>query len=97
MAVKPARTDKLRPRAVEVHIEELMLEGVAPGECHRISEAVQRELSRLLARKDGLPAAWGQEVRVDRIEAGVIKLSRETSRQALGLQVARAVHRGLGR
>jgi hypothetical protein len=41
---------------VSVHIDELILRGVAPAERHRIGEAVRLELTRLIAER-GLPAS----------------------------------------
>ncbi|MEJ2009120.1 MAG: hypothetical protein P8Z30_13360 [Acidobacteriota bacterium] len=43
-------------RRVEVHIEELVLHGFAPGDRHRIAVAVKQELSRLILA-EGVPAS----------------------------------------
>lgn len=96
MAVKSVRIHGLRARAVEVHIEQLVLEGVAPSERHRVSEAVQRELSRLLGASGGLPSVWERGARLERIDAGAMAVG-EPGPQATGVRIARAVHRGLRR
>jgi hypothetical protein len=39
----------MKPRpSINLHIEELVLHGFAPGDRHRISEAVEQELTRLI-------------------------------------------------
>jgi hypothetical protein len=45
-------------RRVELHIEELVLEGVRPIEAQRVGTAVERELARLL-RDNGVPHRAG--------------------------------------
>ena len=54
--------------SVEVHIDELVLHGFAPGDRRGIGDAVERELARLLAAR-GLPVP-GADVGVARVSAG---------------------------
>jgi len=50
---------------IEVHIEELILEGFAPGDRWRVGAAVQEELGRLFSRQ-GVPPGWAARVRSNR-------------------------------
>lgn len=80
---------------IEIHIDELVLEGVAPGDRHRVAEAVAHELARLTADR-GLPSAATRSHTVDRVDAGALPAGRHGQPGALGTQIALAVHEGLG-
>ena len=45
---------------IEIHIEELVLHGIQPGNRHQLAAAVQAELTNLLLQR-GLPGANGQK------------------------------------
>jgi hypothetical protein len=94
---------------VSVHIDELILHGVAPAERHRIGEAVRLELTRLIAER-GLPAsthavappphavaAPQQAVAVPPWGGGVVEVASGASAAEVGAQIARAVYARLGR
>ena len=84
-----------RPR-IDVHIEELVLEGFAPADRHRIGDAVERHLARLLAGPGAArQLAGGGEVA--RLDAGSFRVTRGSTPEAIGAQVARAIYRGLGK
>ena len=78
------------PAAVELHIEELVLHGFASGDRYRIAEAVQSELTRLLAEQGASPAS---DVAVARLDGGVFEVSPGSKPEAVGRQVAQAIHR----
>ncbi|MFL6293520.1 MAG: hypothetical protein ACJ759_21720, partial [Thermoanaerobaculia bacterium] len=71
---------------IDLHIEELVLEGFAPGDRHRIGAAVERELARLLAER-GLPAGLAQGADVPRLDGGSFELRPGRSAEATGRQV----------
>ena len=52
----------MRPGWIELHIEELVLHGFAPGDRHPIGDAVEHELIRLFAEQ-GLPSLLNGEPR----------------------------------
>lgn len=81
----------MKPREIEVHIEELVLHGIAPESRHRIAEALQSELSTLLAER-GIPAPW--RANPERVEARTSKVGPQTKPVSTGEQIARAVHGG---
>lgn len=86
----------MKPARIELHIDELVLHGFAAGDRHAIRDAVQLELTRLFAEQ-GLDASrLGRGDRVD-VNAGEFQVARESRPQAVGAQVAQAVHRGVTR
>jgi hypothetical protein len=79
---------------VKVHIEELVLQGFAPGDRHRISSAVESELARLI--REGGPRAWRQNPpALERIDGGAFKVEVGAKPQDAGTEIARAVFRSL--
>ena len=83
----------MRPE-VRVHIEELVLDGFAPGDRYRIGEAVERELARLLGA-GGPPGSLGRGRALARLDAGAFEVTPDSSAAEIGSRVARAVHGGL--
>jgi hypothetical protein len=86
----------VKPARIELHIEELVLHGFAPGDRHAIGDAVQHELTRLLAEQGIAPSAVGSRDRAH-VDAGDFQVSPDAKAPAVGAQVARAVHGGLTR
>jgi hypothetical protein len=84
----------MRPTNVELHIEELVLHGLAPGDRYRIGEAVERELRRLFAEQ-GAPASLTQGGEIERMDGGSFGVAEGSRGDAIGAQVAQAVYGGL--
>jgi hypothetical protein len=80
---------------VVVHIEELVLHGFPPGGRYRVADALQRELGRLLGAD--LPATLRAPSARDRVVADAPGLEGGSAPEAVGTQVAAAVHGGLSR
>jgi hypothetical protein len=80
----------MKPENVELHIEELVLRGFAPGDRYRIGEAVERELARLFDEQ-GVPPSLAQSVDVSRLDGGAFKAASGSNPEAIGAQVAQAV------
>jgi len=78
-----------RPR-IELHIEELVLEGFEPADRHRIGDAVERELARLFGAQ-GLPTHFAESIEVERIDGGAFQVGRGARAEAIGAQVSRVV------
>jgi len=86
----------MKPRAIEVTIDELLLEGVSPAERLRIGAALEGELGRLFAERglpDGLTGA-GERAAVD---GGSFARGPRDTPSSIGARVAAAVYDGLGR
>lgn len=77
---------------IELHIEELVLHGFAPGDRQRIGAAVAQELARLLAT-----GPLTRHESVDRVEAGTFRVPRGAKPAAVGAQIAGAIYGGLNR
>jgi hypothetical protein len=80
--------------SIHLHIEELVLHGFAPGDRHRIGEAMQRELARLFT-EENTPPALAKSAAIDRLNAGTFQMTAAPRPEATGAQVARAVFGGL--
>jgi hypothetical protein len=81
----------MKPRRIELHIDELVLHGFQQSDRYAIGDAIERELSRLLGAGD---------VRLypsDQVDAGSIALSPSAKPQKVGTQVAGTIHRSLTR
>ena len=80
-------------RPIELHIEELVLHGFAPGHLSRIREAVESELHRLLAEQ-GLPEWLPAEGHLERRDGGQFAIRTGAKSQHIGGQVAQAIYKG---
>jgi hypothetical protein len=85
----------VRPN-IELHIEELVLDGFAPHDRHRIGATIERELARLFAEQ-GAHELLAQGGEVARLDGGSFHASPHTNAEALGANVARSVYKGLTR
>jgi hypothetical protein len=81
------------------HIEELVLHGFKRTDRYAITAAIERELGRLVSE------AGAQRALIDggnrgnesfRSDAGSFVVPHDAGPDAVGVQVARAIHRGLG-
>jgi hypothetical protein len=79
---------------VEIHIEELVLHGFAPGDRHRIAEGLERELARLVGSR-GLSPSVVPELRLGHVDAGEFPIAAGASGHVVGSGAAGAVYRGL--
>ena len=80
--------------SIDLHIEELVLHGFSPNDRHAIGEALERELARLF-RGQGLPFSVTEDGEFTRLDGGTFEVAPGSKPETMGLQIARAVHRGL--
>ena len=85
----------LKPAKIFLHVDELAVSGVPPVDLADLGSAVQRELTRLLSTAE-LPAGIARSRRIASLDAGPVQAG-SGSGDALGAQVARAVHSSLRR
>lgn len=85
----------MRPAQVEVHVEELVVDGADPRDRYRIGDAFQNELARLVG-SGPLPEALVHDAAVERADGGAIGAQQPLGPGQLGVRAARAVYRGLG-
>ena len=85
-----------RRHAVDLHIEELVLDGFNPGDRYRIGAAVEAELARLFAERGKAPSlARGGEM--SSLDGGSFDVAPGAGPEGVGGQVAQAVYGGLNR
>ena len=84
------------PRAVELHIEELVLHGFAPGDRHAIAEAVRHELAHLIG-ESRLPISQVNPVALKQIDAGTFQVKDGSKPGSSGAQIAQSVFRSVRR
>ena len=84
----------MKPKNIELNIEELVLHGFSPGDRHRIGEAVERELTQLLADR-GVPQSLESGGEITHIDGGAFEVVQGSRAQVVGAQVAKAVYGGL--
>ena len=83
---------------INVHIERLVLDGKLPvtsAQRPQVQAAVQAELGRLLA--DGLSHELQGGSVAPRIQGGAASLRGDSSPRRFGVEIAKAVHQGIGR
>ena len=91
----------MRASNINLHIEEIVLHGFAPGDRYTIADAVERELSHLLAQKftpftsAGIPPTSVHDSETLRLDAGAFNVAPESRADSIGAQIAQAVHGGL--
>ena len=84
----------LKPQAIELHINELVLRGFEQSDRLAIGDAVERELARLIAQH-GLAGMERREPNIERVDAGKFKVAPGARPHRIGAQVAGAVHGGI--
>lgn len=77
---------------IELHIEEIVLHGFKSSDRGLIGDAVEQELSRLLALDPRFPAL---ENAVERVNGGTFRASFDTRPAAIGAEIARRVHESI--
>jgi hypothetical protein len=86
----------MRPKNIELHIDELVLHGFAEGDHQSVGEAVERELSRLFTEQ-GVPPSLERGGGIERLKGGDFKITPDSSAEMIGKRAARAVYGGLKR
>ena len=84
----------VRPAAIEIHIEELVLHGFQASDKWSIGDAVKQELARLLGNQK-MPALLHRELSADRLDAGSFKVTPNAKPRSIGTQLAQSVHQRL--
>jgi hypothetical protein len=84
----------MRPKNIELHIEELVLEGFEQVDRCRIAEAVESELTYLLKER-GIPPSLAGGGDINRIDGGTFQVESNSRPETVGTRVAQAVYGGL--
>lgn len=84
----------MKPYNIELHIEELVLHGFAPGDRATIGAAVQHELARLFAEQ-GIHPSLSNGYEAERVDGGAFHMQPGAKAGTIGTQVAHAIYGGL--
>ena len=76
---------------IELHIEELILQGFAPQDRFRISEAVQNELTRLLACEKLPSGPLQRNLEFPRLDAGSFHVRAGERPESIGIRIGQKV------
>lgn len=79
---------------LRLQVNEVVLHGFNPRERYALGDAIQQELSLLLADR-GLPGWLAGAGVIERLDGGAFAPAPDSRPLALGAEVARAVYRGL--
>jgi len=82
--------------SIALHIEELVLHGFPNSDRHLIAEALQGELSHLLA-DPAIRASLTTPRETPRLDGGSFQVTVNSEPNATGVHVAQAIHGGLKR
>jgi hypothetical protein len=85
----------VRPN-IELHIEELVLEGFDPRQRQAIATALERELGALTGNR-GVPPSLSANRRLAHLDGGHFDIPVGAAPDAIGVRLARALYRGFGR
>ena len=88
------RAERSGPTRVEVVIDEFVSHGFAPEEGHRLGDAVELELSRLLSEQ-GIPGTLAREDHRECLDVGHIEAPPGYKAGDIGTRIASAVYSGL--
>lgn len=80
--------------SVELHIEELLLRGFNPSDRFAISDAIERELARLIVK--GGMTGIGAGKAIEHLDGGRFKIAPGMRPGAVGRQIAQTLYRGIG-
>lgn len=89
-----ARSSNRSRPSVDLHIQELVLDGFEAAHRYMVGDAVERELTRLFTEESALVAIT-QDVEIERLNGGAFNLKPGSSAEATGIQLARMVYGGL--
>ena len=84
----------MKPVNLELHVEELMLHGFAPGDRYRIGEALERTLTQLFVEQ-GVSASLARGGEIEQLDAGAFEVSLDSRPEAIGAELALTVYGGL--
>jgi len=84
----------MRAAEIELHIEELVLDGFAAADRYRIGDVIERELSRLLSEQS-VPSSFVSNHDQAHLDAGTFHVAAGSTAERIGAQVAQVVYEGL--
>ncbi len=83
----------MKSRNIELHIDELVLDGFENIDSDQFGETLQLELSRLFSER-GIPALLNRGGALARLDAGEAATATDSTEGSTARQVARAIYGG---
>ena len=80
----------MKPARIRLHIDELVVHGMAVGDRDALADAIRSELARLLTT-EAVPAALTRTRQIPALNAGTVQVP-SLHPQPLGTKVAQAIH-----
>ncbi len=84
----------MKPREIDVRIDELVLHGFRASDRLRIGAALERELARLFTER-GVPPSLTRSGQIVSLDAGQFEVPSSARAEGVGARAAHQVHRGL--
>jgi hypothetical protein len=84
----------MTPRRIDVHIESLVLDGVAAANPEAVGAVVRRELARLLADSPDISSLMSGLSR-PALDGGAFTVPAGATAETIGAALARSLHHGL--
>ncbi len=81
---------------IELHIQELLLQGFARGDRFCIVESMKNELARLLA-ENGLPGSFSEGFDLPSLDGGSFTVGAGERPESVGAAIGQAIYRGMWR
>jgi hypothetical protein len=82
------------PQSIELHIEELVIDGFAPDNTERFAAAVESELTRLLSER-GIQGSLTEDIDVERLAGGALRIRQDEQSETTGRRLARTIYTGM--
>lgn len=79
---------------IELHIEKLVLHGFSPHDRHRIGQAVELELTRLLTEQ-GISQSLSKGGKFTQLDGGQFNVAPNSKATTIGSQVAQSVYKNV--
>lgn len=79
---------------LEMHIENLVLYGLQPGQRHELTEAIQKALLQLFIQR-GIPPSLVENPGAYLLESARVQIYPDAKAEDIGAQVARSIYAGL--
>ncbi len=82
----------MRPKMIELHIEELVLYGFSHADRYGIAEAFEDELAQLLREQRDVPHLFEKSSEIDSLKGGSFEMTERMKPEAVGISAAKAIH-----
>lgn len=83
----------MKDQKVEIHIDELVLQGFSPQGRYAIAVAVESELTRLMT-ENGIPSSFLAGGHIPSLNAGRFDMQHAAKGETVGNNIANSVYKG---